>query len=106
MKEYVLFANMRDLTPEAPVDSIISRSLYKSAAVNVTLFAFAAGQELSDHTAPRPAVLHFLEGEARLTLGEDVHDVAAGAWVLMPANLTHAVAAKTEVTMLLYLYRD
>jgi hypothetical protein len=34
------------------VDAIVSRIVLKRDAGNVTLFAFDAGQELSEHTAP------------------------------------------------------
>jgi quercetin dioxygenase-like cupin family protein len=50
-----------------------------------------------------PAVLHFLRGEAKLTLGEDTVDARPGTWVPMPKGLRHSVQAKTPVAMLLLL---
>ena len=68
-------------------------------------FGFAEGEELSEHTASMPAIVHFLEGEATLTLGEDTVAAQHGTWIHMPANLKHSVLAKTPVVMLLLLLK-
>lgn len=91
---------------EIPRDAILTRTLYADEQVKVVVFGFAAGQELSEHTASTPALLHFLQGEARLTLGKDSREVAAGAWVRMPAQMPHSVAARTPVVLLLVLLRQ
>jgi len=103
MTPYTFIASLPSLLGEIPPDSILSRTFYNGKEMKAILFGFAAGQELSEHTAARPAVLHFLSGEARLTLGEDEVDVQPGAWVHMPAKLSHSVYAKTEVAMVLLL---
>jgi len=98
----------RDLAAEAPVpeNGILSRTLFQDDSVKVVLFAFAAGQELSAHTAPMAASLQFVSGEARLALGGDVTEVNAGAWVHMPPKLEHGIVALTQVVMLLTMYRQ
>ncbi|MGD8815508.1 MAG: cupin domain-containing protein [Anaerolineales bacterium] len=90
-------------TPELPKDSILSRSVFSDDRIQVILFSFTTGQELSEHTATRPAILHFLEGEADVTLGLDRKQAHAGTWIHMPANLVHSVHAKTDLRMLLIL---
>lgn len=100
---YTYLPSLLSLVPEIPTDSILSRTFYNGDEMKGILFAFAAGQELSEHTAARPAILHFLSGEARLTLGEDAMDAQPGTWVHMPARLPHSVYAKTPVTMVLLL---
>ena len=102
---YTFLKNLPDLLPEVPEDSIISRSLYKDERINVTLFGFAAGQELTEHTSAQPAILEFLQGEADLTLGEDRRKVEPGAWVYMEPNLPHSVVAKSRLMMLLTLIK-
>ena len=52
-----------------------------------------------------PAVLHFLQGEARLTLGDDVLEAQAGTWAHMPAGMRHSIQARTPVVMLLLLLK-
>lgn len=103
--DYTYFANLASEKGQIPGDSILSRTLYADDQVKVILFSFATGQELSEHTASTPAILHFLEGRARLTLGADNQEAGPGTWVRMPAWLQHSVVAETPVTMLLLLLR-
>ncbi len=103
--DYTYLSNLSDLLPDIPADSILSRTFYTDDHVKVMLFGFAAGQELSEHTASQPAILHFLEGEAHLTLGDDTMDAGPGTWVHMPPQLSHSILAKTPVVMLLLLFK-
>lgn len=84
---------------------IVSKTVYESSRLNVILFTFDAGQELSEHTASVPAIIHLLEGEAEVQLGEQHMDGRAGFWAYMPANLPHAIRAKTRLAMLLTMLR-
>lgn len=90
---------------EVPQRGILSRTLYDDRDVKVVLFGFSAGHELSAHTASMPASLYFLQGEADLTLSSDTHSVKAGAFAHMPANLNHAIVAKTPLVMLLIMMK-
>ncbi len=91
--------------PHIPADSILSRTIYGDEQVKAVLFNFAAGQELSEHTASTPAIIHILRGQARLTLGADSMEAGEGAWAHMSANLPHSVLARTPATMLLLLLK-
>jgi quercetin dioxygenase-like cupin family protein len=102
---YTLIADLATLMPEIPPDTIISRSVYSGDELKGTLFGFAEGQELTEHTAARPAVLHFVSGEASLQLGDDAFIARPGTWVHMPAHLPHSIVAHSEVMMLLLLLR-
>lgn len=92
-----------ELLMDVPPDSILSRTIFTSSGMKAVLFGFAAGTELSEHTAAKPAVLHFLEGEADLTLGTESRDARPGTWVHMEANLPHSIQARTPVRMLLLM---
>jgi len=94
------------LVPVISPDSIVSRTVLAGPGLKATLFGFAAGQELSEHTAAVPAVLHFLRGRARLVLGGQPTSASPGTWVYLPAHLPHTVSAEEEVVMLLLLLRD
>ena len=85
--------------------AIVSRTIFKNGAGTVTLFAFDAGQELSEHTAPFDALVQALDGRARLTIGGRPVDIEAGSVVLMPANVPHAVRASERFKMLLTMLR-
>ena len=89
-----------------PENGILSRTLHDDDQTKVVIFGFDAGHELSEHTASMPATLHMLQGEAKLTLGEESMEVEAGAWVHMAANLKHSLYAKTPVIMFLYLLKN
>ena len=84
-----------------PKDGIMSRVLHKDEKLNVTLFGFSTGQELSTHSAPTPALLYFLQGEADVRLGDEIVAGKPGSFVYMPPMLPHGISAKTPVMMLL-----
>ena len=86
--------------------AVVSRTLLKRAGGTITLFAFDAGQGLSEHTAPFDAVAQILEGEAEITIAGTPLTVAAGELVLMPANQPHALSARTRFKMLLTMMRS
>ena len=96
-------ADLADLATQLPEESILSRNVYGDDQVKVTLFGFAPGQELTEHTAARPAILHFLDGEADLVLGKETMEARAGTWVRMAAHLPHSIRARTSLLMLLIL---
>lgn len=91
--------------PDMPSDGILSRTILDTPTIRFVLFYFAAGQELSEHTAASPAVIHILTGEARLELGDDTKDAHPGSVAYMAQGLRHAVFAKTPVVMLLQLLK-
>lgn len=86
---------------ELPVKGILSRVIQKDEHVNITLFGFSAGESLSSHSAPTPAVLYFLEGEAEVQLGDSTVSAQRGTFIYMPPMLLHGISARTGVRMLL-----
>ena len=86
--------------------SIVSRTLAKKNGGNLTLFAFDAGQSLSEHSAPFDAVVQILDGEAELVIGGERVTACAGKTVLMPADIPHAVHAPERFKMLLVMIRE
>ena len=94
-----------DLVEVAPA-AIVSRVVMKSSGGTVTLFAFAAGQELSEHTAPFDALVHLVTGRLELVIGGRPVELAAGEIALMPARVPHALRAVEDATMLLTMLRD
>lgn len=104
--EYTYFADLASEMASVPTDSIVSRTIYKDARLNVVLFGFAPGQELSEHTASVPATIHIIQGDCTLTLGPDRMEASTGSWARMPANLPHSLLAKTPVVMLLTMLKQ
>lgn len=85
---------------------IASRVLARSGGGNLTLFAFDAGQGLSEHTSPFEALVMVLEGALTLTIGGVAVQAAPGSLVQMPAGVPHAVDAPQPARMLLLMLRD
>jgi quercetin dioxygenase-like cupin family protein len=85
--------------------SVVSRQITKADAGNVTLFAFDAGQELSEHAAPFDALLHVLEGTADIRISGRPYALSAGQAIVMPAGEPHAVKASGRFKMLLTMVR-
>jgi quercetin dioxygenase-like cupin family protein len=85
--------------------AIVSRVILKAEAGNATLFAFDAGQELSEHTAPFDALVHVLEGAAEIRISGQPFHLETGEAILMPAGQPHAVKAAAPFKMLLTMIR-
>ena len=95
------YTHILDLAKEVepPADGILSRTVFEDDRIKAVAFGFGQGQELSEHTAAKPAMLIFVKGEASVGLGDDTHEAQAGTWVHMPAGLKHSIKAKTPVVM-------
>jgi quercetin dioxygenase-like cupin family protein len=86
--------------------AIVSRTIAKAKGGSVTLFAFDAGQELSEHTAPFDAFVQVLDGAVELTIGGEKVVARKGETVRMPAGIPHAVRALEPFKMLLTMVRE
>jgi quercetin dioxygenase-like cupin family protein len=86
--------------------AIVSRTLAENASGTITLFAFDAGQNLSEHTTPFDAFVQILDGKAELIIGGKTVEASNGQIVLMPANVPHAVKAPVRFKMLLTILRS
>ena len=95
-----------DRMVEYAAGSIVSTKLLQYPAGSVTLFAFDAGQELSEHTAPFDALVQVLDGRVELLIGGQPVPASAGESVLMPAGIPHAVRAVERFKMLLTMLRS
>ena len=74
-------------------DSVVSMEIIKKDLGTVTLFAFDQGQGLSEHSAPFDAMVQIIDGEAEITLAGEPHTVKKGEFLIMPANVPHALQA-------------
>jgi quercetin dioxygenase-like cupin family protein len=86
--------------------SVVSRTLTERPAGTVTLFAFAAGQGLSEHTAPFDAMVNVIDGEADVTIAGKALHLKTGEMTIMPANQPHALKANRRFKMLLTMIRS
>ncbi len=86
--------------------SVVSKTLINKETGTLTLFAFDAGQSLSEHTAPFDAVVEVIDGQAEITIGGKTVTVQKGQIVIMPADIPHALDAKEKFKVLLTMIRS
>lgn len=86
--------------------TVVSRTIVDRPAGTVTLFAFDAGQGLSEHTAPYDALVHIVDGEADITISGHTMRTKAGEILIMPANAPHALRAVGPFKMVLTMIRS
>jgi quercetin dioxygenase-like cupin family protein len=87
-------------------EAIVSKTLIKKDTGTVTLFAFDAGQGLSEHTAPFDAMVQVVDGESAIFIDGKEHIVQNGEFIIMPANIPHALEAKKQFKMLLTMIKS
>jgi quercetin dioxygenase-like cupin family protein len=85
---------------------VVSRTLSSKSHVNITLFAFDKGEEISAHTSPGDAMVQVLDGQALINIDGEKITAAAGQVVIMPANVAHSVFAATRFKMLLTVVKQ
>ena len=86
--------------------AVVSRTLINQKTGTVTLFAFDAGQSLSEHTAPYAALVQVLDGETEITISGQPFYLKTGDLIILPANDPHAVQAVTKFKMMLTMIRS
>lgn len=84
-------------------NSIVSQTMINTKCGSVTFFAFDEGQGLSKHSAPYDALVYLLEGEAKITIENKIHNIKQGETIIMPANQSHALNAIKKFKMVLIL---
>ncbi|MBN1183084.1 MAG: cupin domain-containing protein [Bacteroidales bacterium] len=87
-------------------DSIVSKTVLNKQTGTVTLFAFDKGQGLSEHSAPFDAMVQVIEGVGSIYIDKKLNSVEAGSFIIMPANIPHAVEAKERFKMLLTMIKS
>lgn len=94
----------RELVAYQP-GSVVSRTLIDRKIGTITLFSFDAGQGLSEHTAPYDAFVQIVDGTAEVTIAGVPQNVAAGEFIIMPANIPHSLKAVERFKMMLVMIR-
>ena len=82
-------------------DSTVSRTVLKAAGARLVLFAFDAGQELTEHTAAMPVLLQVLDGRLQVTADDREVLLAPGGVVHLDARVPHSVLALEPSRLLL-----
>jgi quercetin dioxygenase-like cupin family protein len=90
-----------------PTDrGVASRTLAKTGGGNVTLFAFDAGEGLSEHQTPFDALVLVVDGALTVTVGGQAVVAETGTIVRLPADVPHAIEAAVPARMVLVMLRE
>jgi quercetin dioxygenase-like cupin family protein len=85
---------------------IVSKTVIKKQTGNISIFSFARGEELSEHTAPFDAMIQVVDGRGEIIIGGKSFFLEAGQSIIMPANITHAVKAAEKFKMVLTMIKS
>lgn len=98
-------SKLADLVNYQP-GAVVSKTLIDKPTGTVTLFAFAEGQGLSEHTAPFDAMVNVVDGQAEVMIAGEKFNLQSGDMIIMPANKPHALKAVKEFKMLLVMIKS
>lgn len=87
-------------------NSVVSKSILKRKAGNITLFSFDKDEELSEHTAPFEVLIQILDGTSEITIGGKTHTVNSGQCIILPAGIPHSLKAVQRFKMLLTMIKE
>lgn len=85
--------------------AVVSRTIMDKPQGTVTLFAFAEGEGLSEHTTPFDALVQVMDGEVEITIGGEGFHLGEGEMIVMPADIPHALRALGRFKMLLVMVK-
>jgi quercetin dioxygenase-like cupin family protein len=85
---------------------IVSKTVLKKQTGNISLFSFAEGEALSEHTAPFDAMITVVDGRGEVIIGGESFILTSGQTIIMPANITHAVNAVEKFKMVLTMIKS
>lgn len=86
--------------------STVSKVVVKDGPLRLVLFAFDAGEELTEHTASLPVVIQVIDGSVTVEASGDRAELSAGGWLFLEANEPHTVVAEEPSKMLLTMVRS
>ena len=93
-------------TVEYAEGSVVSKTIIKNPAGNVTLFAFDSGEGLSEHSSPYQALVQLLDGKAEIIIGGTPYNLQAGQSIILPANIPHSLKANEKFKMMLTMIKS
>lgn len=87
-----------------PVDQvahgIVSQALLTAPGLRATLFKFAAGQELSEHTSSARVLVQVMAGRCEFSVEGRPQILQPGELLHLPPRVPHAVRAPEALTLL------
>lgn len=85
---------------------IFSKTLIKNEHTQVTYMEMAPGEELTEHTSRYAATLHFLSGNGKMKLGDEMQEVHGHSLIHLPPHLSHTVEAENNLCFMIYMHKS
>lgn len=76
-----------------PTQATTSRAAIDNDVARVVLFAFDAGEQLTEHTAASPVVVQLFRGRLRFEVAGEGHELQPGDVVYLAPGEPHALEA-------------
>ncbi|MFA6526569.1 MAG: cupin domain-containing protein [Candidatus Buchananbacteria bacterium] len=86
--------------------AIVSKEIVAKPTGTMTVFAFDAGQGLSEHKAPFDAVVYVIDGQAEVFIAGEKQSVAQGEMIILPVDVVHSLKAEQRFKMALIMIRS
>ena len=83
--------------------AVVSKVVHRGDGLDVTVFGFDAGEELTEHQAARTAAIQVLSGLLRFTVEGEQLELGPGSWLHMTPGAPHSLVATEPSVMLLTL---
>lgn len=103
MQTNVTMTDVEDLASLITVnpESTVSRTVLRAEGARIVLFSFDAGQELTEHTAAMPVLLHVLDGHLQVTAAGRTVELVPGGVIHLGTRCPHAILAKEPTRLVL-----
>lgn len=98
--EFQKALNLAGLVEYQP-GQVVSRTLAQGKSLSLTLFAFDKGEEISSHSSTGDAMVYMMDGQAKITIGDEKFHLKKDETIIMPAGIPHALLAVERFKMFL-----
>ncbi|MBI2516242.1 MAG: cupin domain-containing protein [Opitutae bacterium] len=88
------------ITGQTVPHGIVSQALLSAPGLRATLFNFAAGQELSEHTSTARVLVQVMSGRCEFSIEGQPRVLTPGELLHLPPSTPHAVRALEDMTLL------
>ncbi|AJA48792.1 hypothetical protein, contains double-stranded beta-helix domain [Clostridium pasteurianum DSM 525 = ATCC 6013] len=103
--EFSKIVNLKELVSYQE-SQVISRTIAQTPNANITLFSLDKNEGISSHVTPGDAMVQILDGEAEITIGDNIFTVKEGETIVMPSNIPHGLEARKKFKMLLTVIKN
>ena len=86
--------------------AIISKTVLKKQNGNISIFSFAKGESLSEHTASFDALVQVVDGKGEIIIGGKSFFLETAQSIIIPANIPHSVIAVEKFKMVLTMIKS